>query len=75
MEFGFPLGYLDDDSVLVDVNKNNLQKYKNHQGGGGGGAEDFTDDMLSYLKKECQQTAIWDHLKLILSILALKLPL
>ena len=29
LEFGFPFGYLGDDSILND--KNNLWKYKNHQ--------------------------------------------
>ena len=53
LEFGFPLGYLGDSSILVDVDKKNLWKYKNHQG-----AEEFPNDMLLYLKKESQHRAI-----------------
>ena len=53
LEFGFPLGYLGDDSILVEVDKKNLWKYKNHQG-----AEEFPNDMLLYLKKESQHRAI-----------------
>ena len=52
-EFGFPLGYLGDDSILVGVDKKNLWKYKNHKG-----AEEFPNDMLLYLKKESQHRAI-----------------
>ena len=32
LEFGFPLGYLGDDSILVEVDKKKIWKYKNHQG-------------------------------------------
>ena len=32
LEFAFPLGYLADDSILVDVDKKKLWKYKNHLG-------------------------------------------
>ena len=53
LEFGFPLGYLGDSSNLVDVDKKNLWKYKNHQG-----AEEFPNEMLLYLKKESQHRAI-----------------
>ena len=44
---------LGDDSILVEVDKENLWKYKNHQG-----AEEFPNDMLLYLKKESQHRAI-----------------
>ena len=53
LEFGFPSGYLGDNSVLNNVEKKDLWKFKNHKG-----AEDFPDDMLSYLKKESQHKAI-----------------
>ena len=46
-EFGFPLGYLGDSSILVDGDKKNLWKYKNRQG-----AEEFLYDMLLHLKKK-----------------------
>ena len=35
-EFGFPLGYLGEDKILNNVDKENLWKFKNHQG-----AEEF----------------------------------
>ena len=53
MEFGFPLGYLGDETLLKNVEKKNLWKFKNHKG-----AEEFPVDMLSYLKKESHHKAI-----------------
>ena len=53
LEFGLSLGYLGDNSILVDVDKKHLRKYKNHQG-----AEEFPNDMLLYLKKKSQHRAI-----------------
>ena len=53
LEFGFPLGYLGDDSILVVVDNKNLWKYKNHQG-----AEEFPNDMILYIKKDSQHRAI-----------------
>ena len=44
LEFGFPLGYLGDETLLKNVEKKNLWKFKNHKG-----AEEFPVDMLSYL--------------------------
>ena len=53
LEFGFPLGYLGNDSLLDDIEKKNIWKFKNHKG-----AEDFPDSMLSYLEKESRYKAI-----------------
>ena len=66
--FGFPLGYLGDNSILVDVDKKNLWKYKNHQG-----AEEFPNDMLMYFKKESQQRAILGPFKAIPFISGIKI--
>ena len=70
LEIGFPLGYLGDNSILFDVDKKNLWKYKNHHG-----AEEFPNDILMYLKKESQHKAILGPFKANLSFLALKFPL
>ena len=32
LEFGFPLGYLGDESLLHNIEKKDLWKYKNHKG-------------------------------------------
>ena len=53
LEFGFPLGYLGDESLLHNIEKKDLWKYKNHKG-----AEEFPDSMLSYLEKESRHKAI-----------------
>ena len=70
LEFGFPLGYLGDSCILVDVDKKNLWKYKNHQG-----AEEFPNDILLYLKKESQHRAILVPFKANPFNSALKFPL
>ena len=53
LEFGFPLGCQESDSLLYNVHKNDKWKYRNHNG-----ANDFPEDMLSYLGKESKCSAI-----------------
>ena len=54
LEFGFPLGFQGDRStVLKNVTKKDVWKFKNHKG-----AEEFLNDMLSYIKKEFDNDAI-----------------
>ena len=53
LEFGFPIGYKGDNSVLKEVNSKSIWKYRNHKG-----AEEFPQEMLSYLEKESLNKAI-----------------
>ena len=53
LEFGFPLGCNDNETLLSSVKKNDLWKYKNHRG-----ADDFPEDILLYLEKESNSNAI-----------------
>ena len=53
LEFGFPIGYKGDNSVLKEVNSKNIWKYRNHKG-----AEEFPQEMISYLEKGSLNKAI-----------------
>ena len=54
LEYGFPIGFEGDRSqVLKSVNKKDIWKFKNHKG-----AEEYPNEMLAYLEKECQNAAI-----------------
>ena len=54
LEFGFPLGFQGDRSkILKNVTKKDIWKFKNHKG-----AEEYPDEMLSYLQKEFDNKAI-----------------
>ena len=47
LEFGFPLGYQGNETLLSHVQKKDRWKYKNQKG-----ADNFPEEMLSYLEKE-----------------------
>ena len=53
LEFGFPIGYTGNNEILKNVSKKDTWKFKNHKG-----AEEFKEDMLTYLQKESSNKAI-----------------
>lgn len=53
LEFGFPIGYLGDESILKECKRKELWKFKNHTG-----AEEHSDSMVDYLSKESENNAI-----------------
>ena len=53
LEYGFPLGYQGNETLLSSVTKRGRWKYKNHRG-----ADDFLEQMLLYLEKESKSNAI-----------------
>ena len=53
MEFGFPLGIKDCESVLRDISKKELWKFKNHKG-----AFNYPNEITKYLEKEALNKAI-----------------
>ena len=53
LEFGFPLGIKDCESVLRDISKKELWKFKNHKG-----AFNYPNEITKYLEKEALNTAI-----------------
>ena len=52
-EFGFPIGYHGNNEILQQIKKKDVWKFKNHKG-----AEEYKEDMLSYLVKESINKAI-----------------
>ena len=53
LEFGFPLGYQGDDTLLKQFDKKKLWKLNNHKG-----ARDYPEAMNDYLQKEMSNKAI-----------------
>ena len=53
LEFGFPIGAKDISSLLSDINKKDLWKFKNHKG-----ANDFPEEINRYFQKEIASNAI-----------------
>ena len=53
LEFGFPLGCQENETLLNDIHKKDRWKNRNHKG-----AEDFPEQMVSYLEKESKCNAI-----------------
>ena len=53
LEFGFPLGIKDCESVLRDISKKELWKFKNHKG-----AFNYPNEITKYLEKEALNKAI-----------------
>ena len=49
LEFGFPIGYVGNDTILEQGDKKNLWKHKNHTG-----ATEYPESMLEYLEKEAE---------------------
>ena len=46
-EFGLPVGYVGDDSLLKQLKDKDIWKRKTHKG-----AQDFPEEMIKYLKKK-----------------------
>ena len=53
LEFGFPIGAVDTNSLLSDINKKDIWKFRNHKG-----ANDFPDEINKYFQKEIANNAI-----------------
>ncbi|MEW8546060.1 MAG: reverse transcriptase domain-containing protein [Candidatus Thiodiazotropha sp.] len=53
LEFGFPIGFVGDKSILSHFNSKSLWKLKNHRG-----AQEFSSDMEEYLQKESKHRAV-----------------
>ena len=53
LEFGFPVGATNVDSILFDVNKKDIWKFKNHRG-----ANEFPEEINKYFQKEIANNAI-----------------
>lgn len=53
LEFGFPIGYNGNNEILQQINKKDVWKFKNHKG-----AQQFPEDMNTYLRKESFNKAI-----------------
>ena len=53
LEFGFPLGCQENETLLNDIQKKDRWKYRNHKG-----ADDFPEEMLLYLEKESKCNSI-----------------
>ena len=58
LEFGFPIGATNTDSILSNVDKRNIWKFKNHKG-----ANDFPEEINKYFQKEIAYNAILGPLK------------
>lgn len=53
LEYGFPIGYSGDETLLKNIDKKEVWKCRNHIG-----AKEFPDEMNNYLQKECINKAV-----------------